>query len=127
MKQSGLYSAAEHDEFDASVNVHFVCVYLVGPDEGLDGQVILHQLLHVGLSSNQRGELRSLSQTQRRLVGGTRGGAGVGVPEEDVPGLGEGKGERMSTLLPSLGLWSIQLFTSVWASFIFSLITIIII
>lgn len=33
--------------------------YLIGPDEGLDSQVILYQLLHVGLSSDQRGELRS--------------------------------------------------------------------
>lgn len=78
-----------------------MCVYLVGPDEGLDSQVILHQLLHVGLSSNQRGELRSLSQTQWRLVGGARGGAGVGVPKEDIPRLGEGEGERILTPLPS--------------------------
>ena len=59
--------------------------YLVGPDEGLDRQVVLHQLLHVGLRSNQRGELRSCRQTQRRLVGCAGGGAGVSIPEEHIP------------------------------------------
>lgn len=63
------------------------CGYLIGPDEGLHGQMILHQLLHVGLSSHQRGELRSSRQSQRRLVGGARRSTGVGVPEEHVPGL----------------------------------------
>lgn len=63
------------------------CGYLIGPDEGLHGQMVLHQLLHVGLSSHQRGELRSSRQSQRRLVGGARRSTGVGVPEEHVPGL----------------------------------------
>lgn len=63
------------------------CGYLIGPDEGLHGQMILHQLLHVGLSSHQRGELRSSRQSQRRLVGGARRSTGIGVPEEHVPGL----------------------------------------
>lgn len=66
-----------------------VCVYLIGPDEGLDGKVILHQLLHVGLSSDQRGELRSGRQTQRRLVGSTGRSAGISVPEKYIPRLEE--------------------------------------
>ena len=65
-------------------------VYLIGPDEGLDSQMILHQLLHVGLSSDHRGELRSCRQTQRRLIGGARRSAGVRVPEEHVPRLERG-------------------------------------
>lgn len=60
--------------------------YLVGSDEGLDSQMILHQLLRVGLSADQRGQLRS-RQTQRRLVGGAGGRAGVGVTEKHVPRL----------------------------------------
>lgn len=63
--------------------------YLIGPDEGLDSQVILHQLLHVGLSSDQRGRLRSSRQTQRRLVGGAGRSTGVSVSEKYIPGLEE--------------------------------------
>lgn len=70
-----------------------VSVYLVGPDEGLHSQVILHQLLHVGLSPHQGGQLGGRRQAQRRLVGGARRSARVGVPEKHVPGLTEG-GDR---------------------------------
>lgn len=65
-------------------------VYLVGPDEGLDSQVILHQFLHVGLCSNQRGELRSneaRGYRQRGLIGSTRRSTGVSVPEKHIPRL----------------------------------------
>lgn len=73
----------------SAASVFTLCWYLVGPDEGLHGQVILHQLLHVGLSSNQRGELGDRRQTQRRLVGGAGRSAGVGVTEKHVPRLEE--------------------------------------
>lgn len=103
-----------------------VCVYLVGPDEGLDSQVILNQLLHVGLSSNQRGELRSLSEAQWRLVGGARGGAGVSVPEEDVPRLREGREDiNMAAVISHLVVQLVsKLISLVLASLIFILITI---
>lgn len=78
----------------------FVCVYLVGPDERLHSQVILHQLLHVGLSSDQRGELGGdeagrCRQPQRRLVGGAGRSASVGVPEKHIPRLQERKKRKM--------------------------------
>uniref|UniRef100_A0A146YLN3 Uncharacterized protein n=1 Tax=Fundulus heteroclitus TaxID=8078 RepID=A0A146YLN3_FUNHE len=63
---------------------HMVPPDLIGSDEGLDSQVILHQLLHVGLRTDQA---RRRSQTQRRLVGGARRSAGVGVTEKHVPRL----------------------------------------
>lgn len=81
--------------------------YLVRPDEGLDGQVILHQLLHIWLSPNQRGELRSNEarrrrQTQRRLIRSTRGSAGVGVAEKHIPRLE--KGGRINRLINNSNL-----------------------
>ena len=55
-------------------------VYLVGPYEGLDGQMIFNQLLHVGPGPHHR-------LAGGALVGRPRGSPGVGVPEEHVPGL----------------------------------------
>lgn len=76
-----------HGNIIFSINIHGECVYLIGPDERLHSQVILHQFLHVGLSSYQWGELRSCRQTQRRLVGGAGRSTCIGVPEKHIPGL----------------------------------------
>lgn len=73
----------------ATLHVMFMHAYLIGPDQRLNRQVILHQLLHIGLTSNQRGELRSCRQTERRLIGGARRSTGVGVPEKYIPRLEE--------------------------------------
>lgn len=77
-------------------------VYLVGSDQRLHSQVILHQLLHVGLRPHEGGELGS-DETggcrQRRLVGDTGGRAGVSVPEKHIPRLGGGGGWETNVIL----------------------------
>lgn len=60
---------------------------LVGTNEGLDSQVILHQLLHIGLSPRQRLGLRETGQAQRALVGHAWGSTCIGIAEENVPRL----------------------------------------
>lgn len=75
--------------------------YLISSDERLHGQMVLHQLLHVGLSSNQRLGLRQLGQAhaqrRRTLVGGARGSPGISVPEENVPRLERRQKEKKRT------------------------------
>lgn len=64
--------------------------YLVGPDERLHRQVVLHQLVHVGLGTHHG--LRACcdrqgtgAQEQWALVGGARRRPGIGVSEKNVP------------------------------------------
>lgn len=64
--------------------------YLVGPDERLHRQVILHQLVHIGLGSHQglrsgQGRQGAWAQGEWALVGGARGCSGIGVSEKNVP------------------------------------------
>lgn len=64
--------------------------YLVGSDERLHCQVVLHQLVHVGLGFHQglhsgHGGQRAWAQGERALVGGAWGRSGIGVSEKNVP------------------------------------------
>lgn len=64
--------------------------YLVGPDERLHRQVVLHQLVHVGLGAHHglrtgRDRQGARAQEQRALVGGARWRPGIGVSEKNVP------------------------------------------
>lgn len=64
--------------------------YLVGPDERLHCQVVLHQLVHVGLGTHQGlctccDRQGAWAQGQRALVGGARRCPGIGVSEKNVP------------------------------------------
>lgn len=66
--------------------------YLVGPDERLHCQVVLHQFVHVGLGGHQglcsgHGRQGTWAQGERALVGGAWGCPSIGVSEKNVPGL----------------------------------------
>lgn len=62
---------------------------LVGTDEGLDSQVIFHQLLHIDLSPHQGLGLGQPGQAQRALVCLAWGSTCIGIVEENVPRLKE--------------------------------------
>ena len=66
--------------------------YLVSPDERLHRQVILHQLVHVGLGLHQgpcsgHSWQGARAQGEWALVGGAWGRSSIGVSEKNVPWL----------------------------------------
>ena len=78
--------------------------HLVGPDQGLHSQVVLHQLTGLGPAQHCRPALRD----NRKGPGLSRAIRGflTGFPEEAVPGLGRGRSKKTARLGPGIsGGW----------------------